>query len=65
MTPCRQIMTSLLFFGLTVDLEQSGTQVPEAWFLIPTFSLIETFYLTKTENITKKSLKQLSYYCFD
>ena len=29
------------------------------------FSLIVTFYLTKTENRTKKSLTQLSYYCFE
>ena len=29
-----------------------------------TFSLIVTFYLTKTENRTKKSQTQLSHYCF-
>ena len=29
-----------------------------------TFSLIFPFYLTKTENRTKKSLTQLSHYCF-
>ena len=29
-----------------------------------TFSLTVTFYLTKPENRTKKSLTQLSYYCF-
>ena len=28
------------------------------------FLLIVTFYLTKTENRTKKSLTQLSHYCF-
>ena len=28
------------------------------------FSLTITFYLTKTENSTKKSPTQLSYYCF-
>ena len=27
--------------------------------------VIVTFYLTKTENRTKKSLTQLSYYCFE
>ena len=30
-----------------------------------TFSLIVTFYLTKTENRTKKSITQLSGYCFE
>ena len=29
-----------------------------------TFSLKVTFYLTKTKKRTKKSLKQLSHYCF-
>ena len=29
------------------------------------FSLIVTFYLTKTENRPKKSLTQLSHYCFE
>ena len=30
-----------------------------------TFSVIVTFCLTKTENRTKKSLTQLSHYCFE
>ena len=29
------------------------------------FSVIVTFYLTKTENRTKKSLTQVSHYCFE
>ena len=29
------------------------------------FSLVVTFYLTKTENGTKKSQTQLSHYCFE
>ena len=29
------------------------------------FSLIATFYLTKTENRTEKSLTQHSHYCFE
>ena len=29
------------------------------------FSLIVTFYLTKSENRTKKSQTQLSHYCFE
>ena len=32
---------------------------------ILTFSLIVTFYLTKTENKTQKSETQLSDYCFE
>ena len=36
--------------------------IPDAWSVILTFSIIATFYLTKTENRTKKSLTQLSYY---
>ena len=48
-----------------VDLDLSETLIPEACSIIPIFSLIETFYLTKTENTTKKSQAQLSYYCFE
>ena len=39
--------------------------IPEAWSVKLTFSLIVPFYLTKTENKIKKSLTQLSYYCFE
>ena len=42
-----------------VNLEQSGSRVPDAWSVKLTFSLIATFYLTKTGNRTKKSLTQL------
>ena len=38
------------------NLEQSGSRIPDAWSLVLTFSLILNFYLTKTENRTKKSL---------
>ena len=30
-----------------------------------TYIFIKSFYLTKTENRTKKSLAQLSYYCYE
>ena len=30
-----------------------------------TFSIIATFYLAKTENITKTFITQLLYYCFE
>ena len=48
-----------------VTLEQSGSGIPNAWSVKLIFSLIVTFYLTKTENRTKKSLAQLSHYCFE
>ena len=49
------------------DLEETGGQVPDAWAVILTFSLIatfSTFYLKNFENRTKKSITQISYYCF-
>ena len=54
MTSCRQIVTSLSFFGFMANLEQSGSLIPNAWSIILIFSL--TVYLTKTENRTKKPL---------
>ena len=38
------------------NLEQSGNRIPDAWSVIFTFSLIATFYLSKTEDRTEKSL---------
>ena len=46
------------------NLEESGRQILEAQSVILTFSLIVTSFLTKARNRTKKSLIQLSYYCF-
>ena len=53
-------MTSLIFFQFLTDLEQSGSRIPSAWSVKLTFPLIVTFYPTKTENKTEKSLKQFS-----
>ena len=64
MMSCWQIVTSLSFFQLMADLEQSERQILGSWSVKVTFSLIVFFHLTKTENRTKKSLTQLSYYCF-
>ena len=61
----RKIVTSLSFFQFKADLEQSGSQIPDALSVKLIFSLKVTFYLTKTENRTKKSLTQLSQYCFE
>ena len=58
---CQQIVTSLSLFQFMANLEQSGNQILNAWSVKFTFSLTVTFYLTKSENITKT---QLSHYCF-
>ena len=50
------IVTSLLFFFIYSQFEALPVKL--------TFSLIASFYLTKTENRTKKSVAELSYYCF-
>ena len=54
----------ILFSQFIANLKQSRKQIPNAWYIKLTFSLKIIFYLTKTENRTKKSLTQLSYYCF-
>ena len=50
----------IIIFSM-VDSEQSRTEIPDAclWFIN------RNLYLTKSENRTKKSLSQLSYYCFE
>ena len=62
LTLCRQIVTSWSFFQFMANLEQSGSRIPDAWSVKFKFSIIETFNLTKSENRTKKSLTQLSYW---
>ena len=52
----QQIMASSPFFRFIVDLEQSGTQIPDTWSMTLIFSLIAIFHLKKCENRTKKSL---------
>ena len=61
MTSCLQIVTSLLFFRFMVNLEQSGSRIPDLQSVKRTFSLIITLYLTKTEIKTKKFQAQLSH----
>ena len=53
------------FFGFLANLEQLGDRIPDTKSAKVMFSVIVTFCLTKTENRTKKSLTQLSYYCFE
>ena len=38
------------------DLELSGSRIPDAWSVILSFSLIATFYFTKTENQNKEPI---------
>ena len=64
MTSYCEIVTSLQLFQFTVNLEQSESRIPDVQSVKRMFSLTTTFYLTKTENRTNKSLTQLSYYCF-
>ena len=65
MTLCRPIVTSLSLFRFMANLEQSGSRIPDAYSVKLSFSLKVTFYLTKTESRTKKSLTELSQYCFE
>ena len=59
-----QVLKSFSFFKFMANLEQSGSRIPNAQSVKLTFSLTVTFYFTKNEIITKKSLIQLSDYCF-
>ena len=43
----------------------TGGRIPETESAKVMFSVIGTFCLTKTENRAKKSLTQLSHYCFE
>ena len=58
-------MTSLPFFQITANLEQSGSRIPEVQSVKLMFSLIVTFHLTKTENRTKNSRTKLSRHCIE
>ena len=60
MTSYWQIVTSLSFFRFIANLEQSRSQIPDAYSLKLTLSLIVTFYLTITEKRSRTSLTQLS-----
>ena len=65
MTSCQKIVRSLSFLGFLVNMEQSESRIPDTESAKVMFSVIVTFFLTKTENRTKKSLTQLSHYCFE
>ena len=65
MTLCQQILTFLSFFYLWPICSHLEKQISEVWSEKLIFSLIITFHLTKSENGTKKTLTQFSYYCFE
>ena len=50
----------IVFFPFLVNLEDSESQIPNLWSVEHTFSLTVVFYFTRTENRTKKSLRQPS-----
>ena len=59
------IVKSLSFFRFMINLQPCGSRIPDARSIKLIFALTITFYLTKIENRTRKSLTQLSYYCFE
>ena len=62
---CWKIVTSSSFFGFLANLQQSGGRIPDTESGKLMFSVIVTYCLTNYENRTKKSLTQLSHYCFE
>ena len=65
LTSCRQFVMSLSFFKIMVNLERQGSWIPDTYSVKLIFSLIKTFCGTRNESRTKKSLTQLSRYCFE
>ena len=49
----------IAIFLFMSNMEGTGSRIPEAWSVKLAFSFRVTFYITKTENRTKKSLIQL------
>ena len=64
MTSCQQTVTSFSFFEFMANLEPSRRRIPDAEFVKLTFPLQVTVSRTNTESRTKKSLAQISHYCF-
>ena len=65
MRRCQKIVTPLSFFQFMVNLVSSKGWSPDAQSVRLTFSIKVTLCFTKNENRTKKSLIQLSHYCFE
>ena len=64
-TSCQKGVTLLSFYQFMANLERSGSRVPDRYSVKLMFSLIVTFYLSKTANRAKKSLTEYSRYCFE
>ena len=54
----------IAIFRILTNLEQSRGQIPDTESAKVMFLVIVAFCFTKTENTTKRSLIQLSHYCF-
>ena len=59
------LVTSLSVLQFMANLEQCRSRIPDVQSVKHRFLLAVFFNLTKTENRTKKSQTQLSYYCFE
>ena len=55
----------IVFFWFMINLQPFGSRIPDRWSINFTFLLTITFYLSKPENKTLKSLAQLSYCYFE
>ena len=65
MTLCRQVATLFSFFEFMANFHLLRDRIPDEWSIKYTFLLRVTFYLTKLGTRIRKSLTQLSYYCFE
>ena len=55
----------IVISGFLASLEQYGGRIPDTESVKVIFSVIVTFILKKIANRTKKSVTQLSNYCFE
>ena len=56
-----EILTPLSFFQFTGNLQQSGSRIRDLYPVRLIFLLTVSFYISKTENRTKKCLTQFSH----
>ena len=61
----QEIYDVIIIFSIYGQFGQSGSRISDAESVKLIFSLIVTFYLTKTADRTKKSRTELSHYCFE
>ena len=65
MTLCREIVTSLSFFGFLANLEQSRGRIPDTEHAKVMFSVIVTIFVLQKLKTELNSLTQLLHYCFE